>query len=263
MVDFPGEAVRGRFVRLQVPSPQGIFFHLDEVEVYRAGDLKTNIALHRPADQSSASQWSTAKPSAKAPTSKSSAKAPMAFPTVEVIQGGRRLAAELRRWGVDTPPLRKRNGRGAGGAEGAAREHVAEVADRGRNARAPLPIDGKGDRRRQLYFRARWAVRRLALSNPLLDFDRLLIVKRFTQETMPDVCLNHMPWVSRPGGDLCVLSDWKDEGEAKVRPLLAGGSGPGHVHGMDLWWDGSRVVFGYAQVEDRPAGARLSRPAGP
>ena len=33
-----------------------------------------------------------------------------------------------------------------------------------------------------------------------------LFVKRFTQETYPDVCLNHMPWVSRPGGDLCVLT---------------------------------------------------------
>ena len=39
----------------------------------------------------------------------------------------------------------------------------------------------------------------MALANPLLNFDRLLFVKRFCQETYPDVCLNHMPWVSRPG----------------------------------------------------------------
>ena len=60
--------------------------------------------------------------------------------------------------------------------------------------------------RRRLYLDTRWIVRRLFFSHPLLDFDRLLLVKRFTQETYPDVCLNHMPWVSRPGGDLCVLS---------------------------------------------------------
>ena len=71
----------------------------------------------------------------------------------------------------------------------------------------------------------------MALSNPLLDFERLLFVKRFTQETYPDVCLNHMPWVSRPGGDLCVLSarrngpalfpalaDWAQENRVRPEP---------------------------------------------
>ncbi|MFH1919534.1 MAG: discoidin domain-containing protein [Planctomycetota bacterium] len=32
----------------------------------------------------------------------------------------------------------------------------------------------------------------------------------------------------------------------RVRNLLDGVLGPGHVHGMDLWWDADRVVFGYA-----------------
>jgi hypothetical protein len=114
----------------------------------------------------------------------------------------------------------------------------------------------------------RWIVRRLALANPLLNFDRLLFVKRFTQETYPDVCLNHMPWVSRPGGDLCVLFPPEDarglwsaladpprESSARsairLRALLNGSLGPGHVHGLDLWWDGDRVVFGYAQARSQ------------
>ena len=100
-----------------------------------------------------------------------------------------------------------------------------------------------------MYLKARWAMRRLALSNPALNFDQLLFVKRFTQETYPDVCLNHMPWVSRPGGDLCILSGWKAESEPTVRTLIGGELGPGHVHGMDLWWDASRVVFGYAKAK--------------
>jgi mono/diheme cytochrome c family protein len=87
----------------------------------------------------------------------------------------------------------------------------------------------------------------LALSNPLLNFRQIVLVKRFTQETYPDVCLNHMPWVSRPGGDICVITLVGLNGEPQVRNLLAGALGHGHVHGMDLWFDGDRVVFGYAK----------------
>jgi hypothetical protein len=85
------------------------------------------------------------------------------------------------------------------------------------------------------------------MRNPLLQFDKLLVCKRFTQETYPDVCLNHMPWVSRPGGDICIISRWREEVEPEARNLLDGALGPGHVHGMDLWWDADRVVFGYAK----------------
>ena len=102
---------------------------------------------------------------------------------------------------------------------------------------------------RELYFKARRAVRRLAFSNPLLDFDKLLICKRFTQDTYPDVCLNHMPWVSRPGGDICVVTLAGPDGVPQVRNVIDGQLGPGHVHGMDLWFGGDRVVFGYAKAK--------------
>jgi hypothetical protein len=124
--------------------------------------------------------------------------------------------------------------------------------------------------RAALYGEARWLARQVAFSNPLLQFDRLLFVKRFTQEAYPDVCLNHMPWVSRPGGDLCVLQSAKpgeslfsalgrpttDLADLSLRTILNGALGPGHVHGMDLWWDADRIVFGYAKAKtnDPPAG---------
>ena len=149
------------------------------------------------------------------------------------------LAIDLKRKGVDT-----RSGE----------QELDAVAAELR----PLANTARDEMHRRAYLRARWAVRRLALANPLLNFEQLLIVKRFTQETMPDVCLNHMPWVSRPGGDICVLSGWRSEGLPQVRPLLAGALGPGHVHGADLWWDGSRVVFGYARIEERAAREGLS-----
>src|SRR5208282_3210318 len=101
-----------------------------------------------------------------------------------------------------------------------------------------LHKDASDDLRRAAYLQVRWAVRGLGFANPLLDFDRLLFVKRFTQETYPDVCLNHMPWCSRPGGDLCVLSAAKGEklaaqlaapgGDRNSGVVLGAGSAVGH-----------------------------------
>ena len=99
--------------------------------------------------------------------------------------------------------------------------------------------------RAELYREARWLARDIALSNPDMGFEELLLVKRFTQQTYPDVCLNHMPWCSRPGGDLCVISPPRPDG--KSRPVINGQLGPGHVHGTDLWYDADRIVFGYAK----------------
>ena len=188
----PGE-MKARFVRLQVPSAKPIFFHLDEVEIYGPGPDARNLALNQPANQSSLSQWSTAK------TTKSEG-----FPTAACIRRARKLAADLAKSGVAVAP------------------HLREL-DAIENRPAAAPAE-----RRQQYLDARWIVRRLVFANPLLNFDQLLFVKRFTQETYPDVCLNHMPWVSRPGGDLCVLRNpfSPDGSQQSVRHILNGALGP-------------------------------------
>jgi len=317
-VKFKEGEVRGRFVRLQIPSTQPIYLHLDEVEVYGPGAPERNLALHRPANQSSISQWSTAK-SLRAPD------APLLYPTAAFIERGRKLATDLRQAGVDctvslrkleeaserlqalstdpsasssplTPSLSPSDGERV--AEG--RVRGGRAADGKQSAQATLSRGASDEARRALYLQVRWVVRGLVFSNPDLDFDQLLFVKRFAQETYPDVCLNHMPWCSRPGGDLCIVSA-PDDG--KLASALAGGNGsagvppasadsvapsaptpgetpskqagetsalhsltlryvlnralgPGHVHGMDLWWDGSRIVFGYARTptDEPPAG---------
>ena len=230
-VVFGAGEVRARFVRLQVRSDAAIFFHLDEVEIYGPADPARNLALHRPADQSSTSQWSVAKVRAAEPGVK--------YPTRQAIDRGRRLAADLNEMGVDTGPHQR-----------ALDEVVARL-----DAMKP---DAPAEAQRALYLDARQAVRRLVFANPLVAFDRLIFVKRFTQESYPDVCLNHMPWVSRPGGDVCILSPVAPGGE--VRPILKGALGPGHVHGMDLWWDANRVVFGWAKAKsDKPPDGWLDR----
>lgn len=224
----PGE-VAARFVRLLVPSPTPLFFHLDEVEIYGSQDAVKNLALARPADQSSLSPWSTAK-----------IAAPVAeYRTEACIVRAQHLALDLVKSGVDI---------------GKVLRELEEIE--GQLQR--LSSDASDQQRRNLYLRTRWILRRLVLSNPLLDFDELLFVKRFCQETYPDVCLNHMPWVSRPGGDICVLTNpfRPLDTPRRVRHLLNGALGPGHVHGMDLWFDGDRIVFGYARAHsgEPPAG---------
>jgi mono/diheme cytochrome c family protein len=245
-VSFPVDQRSARFVRLQLPSPQPIFFHLDEVEIYGPEPDGQNLALHRPADQSSLSQWSTAKSRGAF------------FPTADCLDRARRLATDLRHAGLDVEP------------------YLVELDAAARRLDA-LPADAGEQAQRELYLQTRWLVRRLVLANPLLDFDRLLFVKRFTQETYPDICLNHMPWVSRPGGDICVLEkpadgttlfaalagppgDLPEQPVANVRYVLNGALGPGHVHGIDLWFDGDRVVFGYAKAKsDQPPAGWLDR----
>jgi hypothetical protein len=240
-VRFKDGEIRARFVRLQIPSDKPIFFHLDEVEVCPPGENAKNIALHKPADQSSVSQWSTAKVALPA--------APASYPTAEWIARGRKLAADLAKSGVDVAQ--------ALGKFDALEKKLVDVR-------------GPDDALRALYLETRWAYRRLAFANPLLNLDKLLFVKRYTQETYPDVCLNHMPWVSKPGGDICVLATRDGtslfaalsdpHGDLRLRSILNRALGPGHVHGMDLWWDADRVVFGYAKTKtDAPPDGWLNR----
>lgn len=226
----PGE-LQARFVRLQIPSRRPIFLHLDEVEIYGEKDPTINIALRQPADQSSISIWSTSKLTASATDRQ------IPLPTAEVLQRGRLLAADLKQSGLDTAPFEREL------ATVAARLASLSSAD------AAVDSAAAYEAQRQVYFEARRAVCKLAFANPLVQFNQLLFVKRFTQQTYPDICLNHMPWVSRPGGDLCVLEQpfATDTTEPRVREILNGQLGPGHVHGMDLWWNADRIVFGYAR----------------
>jgi len=246
-VRFAEGSLSTRFVRLTIPSPTPIFLHLDEVEVYGPAAGRPNLALHQPADQSSLSPWSTAKVRERAD-----------YPAAEVLERGRRLLTELARAGVAAAPWQAR---------------LEAMAQRLQSQ----PADASEEQRRELYLEARWLVRGLVFANALLDFQQVLFVKRFTQETYPDVCLNHMPWVSRPGGDLCILGPAVEGGSliaaladppataeappvASVRRILNGALGPGHVHGMDLWFDGSRIVFGYAKARgDQPPEGWLDR----
>lgn len=149
-------------------------------------------------------------------------------PIRHFIERGHLLAADFKRQGIDTTLFEREF----------------------KEAESHLSSTSSFEAQKQLYMEVRRTLRRLVFKNPLLNFDSLLFVKRFGQQTYPDVCLNHMPWVSRPGGDLCVLAMTGHDDMPQIRNILNGALGPGHVHGMDLWWDASRIVFGYARTRN-------------
>ena len=210
--------VTGRYVRLALEGTS--YFHLDEVEIFAKGSV-SNIALGRPATQSSVSEWSA----------RHDRPAASGHPMALVLERGLKLAASQRALGADVAVQEAR-------LRAAAREFEA------------LPASAPEDARRALYFRARWAVRAMALGNPLLNFESLLFVKR-APGTFPHMSDQHYGWWSRPGGGLCRLDGFKTASPSAR--LLTSDLPPGSVDGADLSYDGRRVLFGYCRFDARTA----------
>ncbi|NQT51111.1 hypothetical protein HQ576_03625, partial [bacterium] len=103
---------------------------------------------------------------------------------------------------------------------------------------------------RTLWLAARHATRPIVLANPAVDFQQLLFVSLYPAHSHRNITGSQYPWVHKPGGDICVKSGL--EPGSAVRGVLQGKLGPGHVHGIDLWWDADRVVFGYARQDKWP-----------
>jgi len=215
------KGARARFVRIQLPVKQHLT--LDEVEVY-AMDGNANVALNRPANQSSSSKYSVLdyNPWSSRPVPQQ----PTVYPVTTVIQRGLKLADDLARRGVDVD---------------AQVTILKQISTRLGN----LPADATEDDRRQLYLEASWAIRKMALANPLLDFDKLLFAKR-----APCVfnchCDQYIAWWSRPGGELCVLEDFAGD-SPRVRSLTADLLPPGDIIRPDIFFDGTKVLFAHAR----------------
>lgn len=209
---------RARFVRLQVPGRT--YLHLDEVQVYPAGSDK-NVALGRPATQSSISQWSVRHSRGDV--------AGFRVPVREVLRKGLLLADELRQLGV--------------GVE----ESVAALGDVQERLEA-LPPDSDG---KEVYLRARWIVRRLAFRNPLLDFDSLLFAKR-APATLPHMSDQYYGWWSRPGGGIYLLEDLRSP-NPRLRCLTEEWTAGSFLR-PEISHDGTKVLFAYARYYPHVAG---------
>lgn len=219
-LSVPLAAQKARFVRLQLPTQQ--FLHLDEVEVYGTEDPARNLALWQEADQSSLSTWSKA-------TVRPGPQSEPVYHLEKVVERGRLLSADLRTRGVNTL-----------------------ACDRELDA-VVLAASAPKAHRGTLWRRARWAVRRLALRNPLLDFDSLVFVKR-AASSFSHMSDQYYGWWSRPGGGVCVLSGLKTD-DPQVRCLTE--SFPvGSFLEPELSCDGKQILFAYCKYYPEVASIR-------
>ena len=77
----------------------------------------------------------------------------------------------------------------------------------------------------------------------------MVFIRRYAPHTVANITRAYS-WRYKPGGDLQVLDGLQPD--APTRDLIDGRLGPGHVRGMDLGWDGTRIVFSYARQPHWP-----------
>ncbi len=214
-IDASGRSAR--FVQLQVPGAN--YLHLDEVEVF--GTDGANLALEKPADQISVSQWSRIHRKG----------APFDVPG--------RTCEFLRRCGALLDELAA-----AGRGVTAWRETHARLVFAAERAGASADVD--------LYMQTRWLQRELLLAHPILAFDTLLFATRVPGS------FNHMSdqyigWWSRPGGNLQLLRDWKRSAPA-TQVISAAFTAPGSFLQPVLSYEGDRVLFAWCRHYPNLAG---------
>jgi cytochrome c553 len=213
---IPAKGVVARLVRVRLPG--NTCFHLNEIQVYASGCAE-NVALRKPALQSSVSQWSRDHLRAARGVDWLAVAA-------ESLSRGARLAAALRGAGVDAAAFDN---------EAAALGRRLEELRAARDAAAE----------QALYLDVRRSVRMLALRNPLLDFDRLLVTKLLDPGWVYHMSDQYYGWWSRPGGGIYVLEDIKSG--APKETCLTASFAEGCFQRPMLSWDGARIVFAYCR----------------
>ncbi len=144
---------QARYIRLALRTQQ--YFHLDEVQVFNPDGSK-NLALGMPADQSSASNWSTSQGPSGPLQRQIDIDKQRSYPVLEVVKSGRELAESLARQGVDSTDFQYQ---------------LSSIE-------TAVATTTSTESKRSLYLKAKHLTRELSLKNPLLDFDDLLFVKR-------------------------------------------------------------------------------------
>ncbi|MHC4146003.1 MAG: discoidin domain-containing protein, partial [Planctomycetota bacterium] len=151
------------------------------------------------------------------------------------------------------------------------RRTSALLDDLGRTASMPMAAELKKlqdacaevavaetEQRLELFKKACRLRRRIALSNPLLDFDKILLIKR-ERATFNHMCDQYYGINVKPGGGIYVLSDPFGD-NPQVRDVLAGSVvRRGRLKGQrlddgsflspDLSYDGKTIVFAYVECK--------------
>jgi hypothetical protein len=209
-----------RYVRVQLPG-EGCL-HLDDVEVYAVGDNR-NLALGRPATQSSSSAWSVDHLMARSGLGAAS--------VAKAVGRGLRLCDDLKRHGLAVDDEAQR---------------LREI--QGKAGRLKAGADPRAWQR--LYLDACWCSRRLALRNPLLDFEAILFAKS-APGRFPHMSDQFYGWWSRPGGGIFVLEGFKSP-RPRLRSLTSG-MPEGSFLRPDLSYDGRKALFAYCRYHKEVA----------
>jgi len=153
----------------------------------------------------------------------STAEGPLLFPIAKAVERGRKLAGSLHKLG----------------AKVSAEENVLlNAIERLKRFSAATPPDVQ----RKLYFDVRWAVRGMALKNPLLDFDAVLFVKHAPGQ-LPHMSDQFYGWWSRPGGGVYLVEGFK--GKTPTLRCLTEGFSAGSFMRPELSYDGKKMLFAY------------------
>ena len=212
---IPCGGCEARFIRVQLAAKQ--YLSLNEVQVLAVGSQE-NVAMHRPATQSSVSEWSVDHLSAPKVIS-------LADVTQESLSRGEKLAETLRAAGVDVAAF--------------------ETEAAGLKRRLAESKGLSAEEQQALYFAVRHSVRILALSNPVLKFDKLLVTKQLEPGWIYHMSDQYLGWWSRPGGGIFVLEDFKSGKPTET--CLTGSFAEGCFQRPMLSWDAKRIVFAYCR----------------
>ena len=244
VVSLADENVTGRIVRLHVPGPCSLA--LDEVEVFAADATDKNIALGKPADQDSVSQYS--HPGTLGEPTALAAVAGCEFSlahTADVVRRAETLAARLAPNAdpARLQPIRER----LGTLKTRLTEHTAA---------AEQP---DADVRLELYFEAKRLARKIAFANPLLDFDKLLFIKRHDPTGPYHMCDQYYGCNAIAGGGVFVLADPFGDDPRLVNLLADAPVANGRLAGQiidgggfvspEVSYDGRTVLFAHSQCK--------------
>ncbi|MBE3098776.1 MAG: SUMF1/EgtB/PvdO family nonheme iron enzyme [Planctomycetes bacterium] len=235
----PLQGAEARFVRIQLA--ENTWLHLDEVEVFGRADPKVNIALRKPADQSSGygGPGAAAAPASAPAKGKAARKQdaaggwPVGAPTEANRQALRRATDDLVAGYPDTYVR---------GAEFLRRLDALDTAAASGGDEAALARE---------FLRLQ---REALLANPALDFDRLLLVKRKANSLGLPANWQSNSNLPRSGFDneIGVLSVAHQSGDpdGAIATLYKPDKGR-FVGDVDLHFDADRLLFSSLDEKNR------------
>jgi hypothetical protein len=98
---------------------------------------------------------------------------------------------------------------------------------------------------KKVYFQTRWAVRRMALANPLLHQGAGLLFVRRHHPHFAHQCARRRAAASGIGGEICLLREVRPDNSGEIVRLTQGKFPDGVFGRPDVSFDGRRIVFGF------------------